>query len=186
MSFDAAKPFHEGREKWSEERISELKRLHFLGYSASQIAKHLGGATRNAVIGKINRLGLLRYKRINKSPLQIKNRIDGRTSRKTRRNAIRLKPKPVIAALPVMDASPGALCIALLDLKPGMCRWPVGDGPVQLFCGHAQCDENSSYCKDHHIKAHVPYVSKRKKIRAPRENWDGDWHPFGMSMQRAA
>ncbi len=186
MSFDAAKPFHEGREGWTEARIAELKRLHFQGYSASQIAKHLGGATRNAVIGKINRLGLLRYKRINKSPLQIKNRIDGRTTRTTRRNAIRLKPKPVIAALPVMDTSPGALCIALLDLKPGMCRWPVGDGPVQLFCGHAQCDENSSYCKDHHIKAHVPYVSKRKKIRAPRENWDGDWHPFGMSMQRAA
>ena len=96
MSFDAAKPFHEGREKWSEERISELKRLHQLGFSAGQIAKHIGGATRNAVIGKINRLGLLRYKTINKSPLQIKGRIDGRTTRKTRRTAINLKPKAII------------------------------------------------------------------------------------------
>lgn len=186
MSFDAAKPFHEGREGWTEARIAELKRLHFQGYSASQIAKHLGGATRNAVIGKINRLGLLRYKRINKSPLQIKNRIDGRTTRTTRRNAIKLKPKSIVAALPAMEASPNALNIALLDLMPGMCRWPVGDGETQLFCGHPQCDENSSYCKDHHIKAHVPYTRKPKKVRAPRENWDGDWHPFGMSMRRAA
>ena len=41
---------------WSEERVKKLKELKEEGYSADKIAKALGGTTRNAVIGKINRL----------------------------------------------------------------------------------------------------------------------------------
>jgi len=43
---------------WSDERVDLLKRLWGEGQSASQIAKELGGVTRNAVIGKVHRLGL--------------------------------------------------------------------------------------------------------------------------------
>src|SRR5579875_1150199 len=44
---------------WTEERVEVLKRLWLEGFSASQIAKQLGsGLTRNAVIGKVHRLGL--------------------------------------------------------------------------------------------------------------------------------
>lgn len=43
---------------WTEERVELLKKLWAEGKSASQIAKELGGVTRNAVIGKVHRLGL--------------------------------------------------------------------------------------------------------------------------------
>ena len=43
---------------WTDERVEKLKELWSDGMSASQIAKVLGGVTRNAVIGKVHRLGL--------------------------------------------------------------------------------------------------------------------------------
>ena len=43
---------------WTDERVELLKKLWGEGQSANQIAKELGGVTRNAVIGKVHRLGL--------------------------------------------------------------------------------------------------------------------------------
>src|SRR3712207_3063070 len=43
---------------WTDERVERLKKLWQEGLSASQIAAELGGVTRNAVIGKVHRLGL--------------------------------------------------------------------------------------------------------------------------------
>ncbi|MBZ4024144.1 GcrA cell cycle regulator, partial [Rhodobacter sp. TJ_12] len=43
---------------WTDERVELLKKMWTEGQSASQIAKELGGVTRNAVIGKVHRLGL--------------------------------------------------------------------------------------------------------------------------------
>ena len=43
---------------WTDERVETLKRMWGEGQSASAIAKELGGVTRNAVIGKVHRLGL--------------------------------------------------------------------------------------------------------------------------------
>lgn len=44
--------------EWTPERVERLKELHAQGFSNSQIAGILGGVTRNAVIGKITRMGL--------------------------------------------------------------------------------------------------------------------------------
>ena len=43
---------------WTDERVELLKKLWADGLSASQIAGQMGGVTRNAVIGKVHRLGL--------------------------------------------------------------------------------------------------------------------------------
>ncbi len=43
---------------WTDDRVEKLKELWGDGMSASRIAKALGGVTRNAVIGKVHRLGL--------------------------------------------------------------------------------------------------------------------------------
>jgi GcrA cell cycle regulator len=43
---------------WNDDRVETLKRMWAEGASASQIAKELGQVTRNAVIGKVHRLGL--------------------------------------------------------------------------------------------------------------------------------
>ena len=67
---------------WTEDRVETLKKLWADGLSASQIAKQLGGVTRNAVIGKVHRLGL-----------------SGRAapSRPARRPAPRPAPRPAAA-----------------------------------------------------------------------------------------
>ena len=43
---------------WTDERVARLTKLWAEGLSASQIAADLGGVTRNAVIGKVHRLGM--------------------------------------------------------------------------------------------------------------------------------
>ena len=44
--------------QWTDDRVELLKKLWNDGLSASQIANELGQVTRNAVIGKVHRLGL--------------------------------------------------------------------------------------------------------------------------------
>ncbi|MHA3980882.1 sigma-70 family RNA polymerase sigma factor [Halovulum sp. GXIMD14794] len=43
---------------WSESRVDRLRELWAAGMSASEIAQEMGGTSRNAVIGKLSRLGL--------------------------------------------------------------------------------------------------------------------------------
>ncbi len=73
---------------WTEERVETLKKMWAEGQSASQIAKELGGVTRNAVIGKVHRLGL-------------SNRASGGTAKV-------VKEKPAAKADAVPKAAPKA------------------------------------------------------------------------------
>ncbi|MES2539462.1 MAG: GcrA family cell cycle regulator [Pseudomonadota bacterium] len=68
---------------WTDERVETLKRMWNEGQSASQIAKELGGVTRNAVIGKVHRLGL-------------SNRVGGKDEEEEGAAA----PAPAVAAKP--------------------------------------------------------------------------------------
>ena len=72
---------------WSDERVAILKKMWLEGNSASEIAKELGNITRNAVIGKVHRLGLSnRDTNITKT---------GSTSTKAVKNAKRGRPPKV-------------------------------------------------------------------------------------------
>ncbi len=73
---------------WTDERVETLKRMWAEGQSASQIAKELGGVTRNAVIGKVHRLGL-------------SNRSD-----EAEAAAPEPAPKPAVAAAPAPEPAP--------------------------------------------------------------------------------
>jgi GcrA cell cycle regulator len=75
---------------WSEDRVETLKKMWGEGQSASQIAKELGGVTRNAVIGKVHRLGL-------------SNRTTGGDKTEAKGKA---KPTAAKAAKPKTDAKP--------------------------------------------------------------------------------
>ena len=70
---------------WTDERVETLKKMWAEGQSASQIAKELGGVTRNAVIGKVHRLGL-------------SNRVGGGASEEEPEVAV--APAPAAAATP--------------------------------------------------------------------------------------
>ena len=70
---------------WTDERVETLKKMWADGQSASQIAKELGGVTRNAVIGKVHRLGL-------------SNRAGGPAGADLPEEAILAEPEPVVVA----------------------------------------------------------------------------------------
>lgn len=82
---------------WTDERVDLLKKMWGEGQSASQIAKELGGVTRNAVIGKVHRLGL-------------SNRAGGGStgsaSAKAAKDKPAPKPKPAVAAKPKAEPKP--------------------------------------------------------------------------------
>ena len=82
---------------WTDERVEILKKMWGEGQSASQIAKELGGVTRNAVIGKVHRLGL-------------SNRATGAGAKADSKPKAEAKPKaapkPKPAAKPKADPMP--------------------------------------------------------------------------------
>lgn len=102
---------------WTDERVETLKKMWGEGQSASQIAKELGGVTRNAVIGKVHRLGL-------------SNRVGGAPEP--------VKAKPADPA-PKSEARPTAAKPARTEAKPAAQRpEPAPAAPVQASPGRKQ------------------------------------------------
>ncbi len=150
-----------GREVWTEERVTRLKDDWAAGLSGTDIANRLGcGLSRNAVIGKIHRLGLsgrvLHFRRA-------KPRTgDNIWRKKNRRNRLRTIAEYMEAArlgdlgdnaARVVDVDvPVAERIQNLDdLEPHHCRWPYGDNPF-TFCGRPKM-LGKSYCPGHVLQS---------------------------------
>lgn len=120
---------------WTPERVEQLKALRRDNFSASEIAARLGGVSRNAVLGKLSRLGLTQ---------QLPSRVG------TQRGG---RPRIKAAKLPLVTECFNDLVlarrpIALMDLERHHCRWPVGTGS----CGANKID-GKSYCGHHLRKA---------------------------------
>ena len=83
---------------WTDERVEILTKMWAEGNSASQIAKELGGVTRNAVIGKVHRLGLSNRattSTTNKTELKTKSAPKGNLKAKQKvRKVEAIEPKP--------------------------------------------------------------------------------------------
>ena len=158
---------------WTEERVSTLKKLWAEGHSASQIAKQLGGVTRNAVIGKVHRLGLS-GRATPSRPVKRPPRLARPKPRMMPDGTVKT-PVPAIPERPVaspVEDRPAALAplppLALADgepatiltLRDSMCKWPIGDpaDPKFAFCGRkADC---GPYCAEH---AKVAFEPARKR-----------------------
>jgi len=146
---------------WTEERVAILKKLWLDGLSASQIAKQLGGVTRNAVIGKVHRLGLSGRATPSqpsrpafKTPRPARPAVSAPTA--PRRVAAPM-PEPVAMRYP---EEPGSATV--LTLGAHMCKWPIGDPSSDgfTFCGRRIGD--GSYCTEH---ARVAYQPQQKGKR---------------------
>ncbi len=153
---------------WTEERIALLSKLWTEGFSASQIAKQIGGVSRNAVIGKVHRLGLSGRGAPSKPrtaakpvPPKAASAPSPRAPRRREaspRPALRVvaPPRPIPVAAPVFTVTETGEGVALVDLKPGMCRWPIGDpqDPNFKFCGGV-AEADSPYCTRHAALAYT-------------------------------
>ncbi len=129
---------------WTEEKVSELKRLREEGYSASKMAELLCFPSRNAIIGKLHRLGLCAPKREARQPIHRKPHPGVRRYRKSHPSWIRPVREVIGPALAPLN-------VGLLDLELNNCRWVLeerGDNGLALFCGH-EVKPGRSFCTPH-------------------------------------
>jgi len=162
---------------WSDDRVEQLKKLWESGLSASQIAAELGSVTRNAVIGKVHRLGLSGRAKSPSSaaPRQRKARPAlqmMRVSRPVSRgNAalahafeVELDPDPIAYD----NVVPMSQRLSLLELSEATCHWPVGDpsSPDFFFCG-GKALASLPYCAHHSRIAYQPAADRRRQPSKP-------------------
>jgi len=158
---------------WTDERVEMLKKLWADGLSASQIAAELGGITRNAVIGKVHRLGLSgrakapssavarpRKARAHSHMLRVaRTSIRGNTAL-AHAYELDLEPEPQL----LDNIIPLGQRRTLLELTEETCRWPIGD-PGQadfFFCG-GQTITGLPYCAYHSRVAYQPPNMRRER-----------------------
>lgn len=156
-----------GKGNWTDERVAQLKEW-WPNFSASEIAKKLGGVTRCGVIGKARRLGLQKPEYLfSEHPRAVRARRERkglrfeRQPRPPRRPCARNGaaasdlPSPVPPLLPSLD-------IPLIETDRRQCKFIHGD--KDLCCGHPVKPE-SSYCPAHHALCWLPPPKReRKKI----------------------
>jgi len=133
--------------EWTEERVQRLTELWTAGYSARQIAEMLGDVTRNAVIGKANRLGLSKP---TKSSI---------TRRRKREEGDQHEREEV-----VVGPEGG---VSILTLTTSTCRWPIGHPGEEnfFFCG-ARTKPGQPYCERHSRLAYQAPAAKDAKRRS--------------------
>ena len=160
---------------WTDERVESLKKLWGEGLSASQIAAELGGITRNAVIGKVHRLGLSGRAKspTSAAPRPRKARAHThlmRVSRPAIRGNTALahsydfeqEPEPEL----VDNVIPLGQRRTILQLTEDTCRWPIGDpGSTEFFFCGGQSMTGVPYCTFHSRIAYQPAGDRRRDRR---------------------
>lgn len=125
--------------RWSTDREDRLRALVLDGLTAAMIGAEIG-VTRNAVIGKIDRLGLRLLGGLGRQP----------GPQKPRKSRAR-KPKVTTA---VILAPPPDGGIDILALAAGVCRWPQDTIEGVRYCG-GETYPRHVYCPAHHRLAFV-------------------------------
>jgi GcrA cell cycle regulator len=165
---------------WTEDRVELLKKLWADGLSASQIAGQLGGVTRNAVIGKVHRLGLSGRTKTVSSVQRVARPKPSRPMPPPRpqsqpmsigATALKAQPRPEADAAPMAAPAPAipfpmpdaGARVTILQLNERTCRWPEGD-PARddfKFCGAAS-EVGVPYCPYHCAIAYQPSQERRR------------------------
>lgn len=163
---------------WTDERVETLKKLWQDGHSASQIAKQLGGVTRNAVIGKVHRLGLSgraapstptrpmykpapRPARAAAPSAHVPSHAAPSHAAPVRREPVVARPVVSTPVVPYVE-EPGTATVLTLGAK--MCKWPIGDPASDSFsfCGR-RADDGTPYCVEHGRVAYQPSQKAKKR-----------------------
>lgn len=149
---------------WTDERVEELKKLWAEGHSASQIAARMGGVTRNAVIGKVHRLGLsgraapAKPKAVAIEPekaVPLAEPSPPRRERAPARTVLRDLP-------PITDIGSSRLTVS--NIGGDECKWPIGDPASEdfHFCGQS-ASGGKPYCAYHAQLAFQPSTTRRER-----------------------
>lgn len=138
---------------WTPDRIEQLTRLFEAGHSCSQIAGEIG-VTRNAVIGKLSRLGLSRPQGDTGSRRPPVPRGPRRTGQSRILRLLRAEAAPLPSD---EQAGSDRQRCSLLELSPQNCRWPIGRPGTDDFgfCGNDPV-AGLPYCPGHARLAYQP------------------------------
>jgi len=163
---------------WTDDRVDNLKKLWAEGLSASQIAARLGEVTRNAVIGKVHRLGLAGRATTSRMKSHRPRRVAvAKRSNKPRyanngnpafRSLYRPTAEPYQPPFEELVIPP-AERKSIQTLRECHCRWPIGD-PQESdfhFCGRDKVD-GLPYCEFHAMRAYQPPQPRRRDRSAPQ------------------
>ncbi len=147
---------------WTSDRVETLTRLWNDGLSASQIAAKLGEVTRNAVIGKVHRLGLSARRTASRQPRRTSPRRD-RAGRVEMRKPAPRAPRYTVTPERLPPA-PAALMLSVAQLAAETCHWPFGDPllPGFGFCGVRTAPGHRPYCAHHAAIAFNPAARRRR------------------------
>lgn len=150
---------------WTEDRVGALTKLWLEGQSASQIAKQLGGGvTRNAVIGKVHRLGLS-GRAAPSQPARATFRpsrprpVQPTQAPSAPRRIEAVQPRAAAPSVPApMPDLPGTATV--MTLGAHMCKWPIGDPSSTefSFCGRRASE--GVYCLEHARVAYQPQMKR--------------------------
>ena len=146
---------------WTPERESKLKALWKKGHTASQIASLIGGTTRNAVIGKANRLNLEARTVSKKHSTTPKTKLVNDVEIKQEKLSRKARFKSLLLDKNFEPENP----IKLTELTDDTCRWPIGH-PYEkdfYFCGRKPL-EKFPYCNLHVLYAFQPKNAKEEDI----------------------
>ena len=158
---------------WTDERVETLKKLWTDGLSASQIAAELGGITRNAVIGKVHRLGMSGRAKLPSSAAP-RPRKAGPHSQMLRVSRPSMRGNTALAHAYELEAEAEPELIdnviplgqrrTLLELTEETCRWPIGDpGSADFFFCGGQSITSLPYCAYHSRVAYQPANVRRDR-----------------------
>jgi GcrA cell cycle regulator len=157
---------------WTDERVETLKKLWGEGLSASQIAGRLGSVTRNAVIGKVHRLGLSgrattsRMKSHRPRPRMASKRMAKARFAASGNPAFRALYQETEAYVPPVEEMiiPLAERKTIQTLVECSCRWPIGDPQMAdfHFCGKNKVP-GLPYCEFHARRAFQPPQARRRE-----------------------
>ncbi len=170
---------------WTDEQVAELKNRWAAKESARQIAAATG-MSRNAILGKIHRLGL--SERVNRKPvhrvehadkgrcrnggatqsalkaaLAREQKIAARANQSPLTNVILARARamgelPACEAVDLPQETISRPPVALLALEPHHCRWPIDQDGTTMFCGADK--HTGAYCEGHARLAYRPFIKR--------------------------